>query len=70
MLAEKCSMGERTVQQHITDLETGGIVRRAMRGGRSTVYHINPRIIRTQPRRISHRHPRRFRTPPPQISHP
>jgi DNA-binding transcriptional regulator YhcF (GntR family) len=47
MLAEKCSMGERTVQQHITDLETDGIVRRAMRGGRSTVYHINPRKICT-----------------------
>lgn len=43
MLAEKCSMGERTVQQHITDLVKDGIVRRAMRGGRSTVYHIDPR---------------------------
>ena len=59
MLATKCSMGERTVQQHISDMEADGIVVREMRAGRSTVYRINPR---------------RFCTPansaPPQISHP
>ena len=41
MLAAKCSMGERSVQRHITDLEELGILRREMRTGRSTVYHID-----------------------------
>ncbi|MDQ1817262.1 helix-turn-helix domain-containing protein, partial [Massilia sp. CCM 9210] len=39
-IAYKCSMGERTVQGHITGLEALGIVRREMRRGRSTIYHI------------------------------
>lgn len=61
MLADKCSMGERTVQQHITDLETDGLVRRALRGGRSTVYYINASRFST---------PADSAPPPPQISHP
>ncbi|MFB9246162.1 helix-turn-helix domain-containing protein [Massilia antarctica] len=40
-LARKCSMGERTVQGHISDMEALGIVRRELRRGRSTIYHIN-----------------------------
>jgi len=85
MLAEKCSMGARTVQQHVTDMETAGIVTREMRNGRSTIYHINAAKFRTPaesaPPQISH--PREIRTPqnlhptpaesappPPQISHP
>lgn len=43
MIAQKCSMGERTVQQHITDLEEIGAVAREMRIGRSTIYHLDPR---------------------------
>ena len=42
-LAIKCSMGERTVQGHISDMERAGIVRRQLRPGTTTVYHINPR---------------------------
>jgi DNA-binding transcriptional ArsR family regulator len=74
MLAEKCSMGERTVQQHVADLESAGIVTREMRTGRSTMYHINPRKICTPaesaPPQISHPTPADFAPPPPQISHP
>lgn len=59
MIAQRCSMGERTVQSHINDLEKMGILTRIERAGRSTIYRIDPR---------------RFRTPadsaPPQISHP
>jgi DNA-binding transcriptional ArsR family regulator len=74
MLAEKCSMGERTVQQHIADLEAAGIVTREMRTGRSTMYHINPRKIctpaKSAPPQISHPTPADSAPPPPQISHP
>ncbi|WP_092399562.1 helix-turn-helix domain-containing protein [Collimonas sp. OK412] len=58
-IAQKCSMGERTVQQHITDMEAAGIVRRGLRNGRSTVYKIDPRSFST---------PAEFA--PPQIRHP
>lgn len=74
MLAEKCSMGARTVQQHITDLESAKIVIREMRTGRSTVYHIDPRRICTPaesaPPQISHPTPADFAPPPPQNLHP
>lgn len=39
-IAVKCSMGERTVQRHITDMEELKIIWRELRKGRSTVYHI------------------------------
>lgn len=42
MLATKCSMSERSVFNHISDLESAGIVRRENRIGRSTIYHIDP----------------------------
>ncbi|HWK72200.1 MAG TPA: helix-turn-helix domain-containing protein [Burkholderiaceae bacterium] len=74
MLAEKCSMGERTVQQHIADLVSEGIISRQMRAGRSTFYFIDPRRICTPTPAESAPHPREIRTPaesaPPQISHP
>jgi DNA-binding transcriptional ArsR family regulator len=58
-IAERCSMGERTVQSHIATMEDEGVVSRRFRSGRSTLYRIDPR---------------KFRTPadsaPPQISHP
>lgn len=47
MLARKCSMAERTVQGHITSMEEEGIVRRELRTGRSTIYHIDSRNFRT-----------------------
>lgn len=59
MLAHKCSMGERTVQQHIAEMEGEGIIERELRSGRSTVYRLDPC---------------RFGTPagsaPPRMSHP
>jgi len=42
-IARKCSMGQRTVQQHIGELENAGIVMRRFRKGRSTVYQLEPR---------------------------
>jgi len=42
VIARKCSMGQRTVQQHMGDLEAAGIVVRHFRQGRSTLYQINP----------------------------
>ena len=47
MLAEKCSMAERSVQKHIADMEAEGILVRAYRTGRSTLYQINPRKLCT-----------------------
>ena len=74
MLADKCSMGERTVQQHIADLESAGIVKREMRTGRSTLYRIDPRKICTPaesaPPQNLHHTPAESAPPPPQISHP
>ena len=42
MLAEKCSMSERSVFNHVADLENSGAIVRKNRAGRSTVYHIDP----------------------------
>ena len=42
MLAEKCSMSERSVFNHIADLESGGLIVRKNRAGRSTIYTIYP----------------------------
>ena len=42
-IARKCSMGQRTVQQHIGELESAGILVRRFRKGRSTVYQLNSR---------------------------
>lgn len=42
MLAEKCSMSERSVFNHIADLESGGLIVRKNRAGRSTIYTIDP----------------------------
>lgn len=42
LIAQKCTMGERTVQQHLRALEEEGIIRREMRAGRRTWYFIHP----------------------------
>ena len=42
MLVEKCSMSERSVFNHIADLEKTGAIVRHNRPGRSTVYMLNP----------------------------
>ncbi len=58
-MANKCSMGVRTVQDHLNALEKIGAVSRKYRSGSSTMYYVFPA---------------KFRTPaesaPPQISHP
>ena len=41
-IARKCSMGQRTVQQHIGELESVGILMRRFRKGRSTLYRLEP----------------------------
>lgn len=74
VLMEKCSMGERTIQQHVAQMEADGILRRDMRAGRSTVYNIDPRRICTPaesaPPQISHLPPAKDAPPPPQNLHP
>ena len=81
MIAQRCSMGVRTVQSHIHDLEKMGILSRIERAGRSTIYRIDPRRFCTPtpadsaPRKnctpqISHPTPADSAPPPPQISHP
>lgn len=42
MLVEKCSMSERSVFNHIADLEKDGAIKRNSRTGRSTIYQIDP----------------------------
>jgi hypothetical protein len=66
-LARKCSMGERTIQGHIADLEKLGIVRREFRTGRSTLYQIDGSKI--CPPQILHHPPAEFAPPPPQDLH-
>lgn len=46
-IARKCSMGQRTVQQHLGELEATGILVRRFRSGRSTVYKLDPRNFHT-----------------------
>jgi hypothetical protein len=74
MLARKCSMAERTVQNHIADMEEAGIVVRAYRAGRSTVYHIDPRKFCTPadsaPQQNPHPAPAKTAPQPPQDVHP
>lgn len=47
-IARKCSMGQRTVQQHIGALESAAILVRCFRKGRSTVYRLEPRNFCTR----------------------
>lgn len=74
MLARKCSMSVRTVQSHISDMEELGIVRRQLRVGRSTIYHIYPGNFCTPadiaPRQNPHPGPAGIAPPPPQNLHP
>jgi hypothetical protein len=74
-LMEKCSAGERTVQDAIALLEREGYMRREFRTGRSTVYWItDPRNWRTPadsaPPQIPHPTPAVAAPPPPQTAHP
>lgn len=74
MVAQRCSMGERTVQGHINDLESAGIVTRQERKGRSTVYKIDPRKFCTPadsaPPQKLRPTPADSAPPPPQILRP
>jgi hypothetical protein len=72
-LREKCSMGERTVQDALHSLERAGFIRREFRPGRSTVYWLDPRSSRTPaaaaPPRQPHPAPAVAAPPPPQQPH-
>lgn len=46
-IAAKCSMGTRTVQEHLRRFEADGLIERHERTGRSTVYMVNVRKICT-----------------------
>lgn len=79
MLAIKCSLSERSVQQHIADLASAGIVSREMRTGRSTLYRVHSDSFNTPadsaPRKICtpqnlHPTPADSAPPPPQRLHP
>lgn len=74
MLAEKCSMSERSVFSHISDLENGGAIVRKNRAGRSTVYQIDPCKFCTPansaPLQPLHPTPANFAPPPLQNLHP
>ena len=84
-IAERCSMGERTVQGHVHDLIKAGILLVQERAGRSNVYTIDPRRFRaplaaappadppprhTRTPPIPHPAPAPLAPPPPQILHP
>lgn len=81
MLVEKCSMSERSVFNHISDLEKDGAISRENRPGRSTIYHINPCKFCTpansaplqplqSPLQILHHTPANSAPPPLQPLHP
>lgn len=74
VISERCSMAERTVQNHIQNLVELGFMRRFERTGRSTVYHLDPRRICTPansaPPQDLHHTPAEVAPPPPQILHP
>jgi hypothetical protein len=74
-LAVKCSMGERTVQGHLADMEELGIIRRVMRTGRSTFYFINSAAFPMSPAESAppqnpHPTPAKPAGVPPQNPHP
>lgn len=72
-LMQKCSMGERTVQQHVAAMEVDGLIKRDMRAGRSTMYHINSRKLcapaESAPPQISHCTPAENNSTAPQNLH-
>lgn len=74
MLAEKCSMSERSVFNHIADLEKAGAIVRQNRAGRSTVYQLDPCKFCTPansaPLQPLHPTPATVAPPPLQILHP
>jgi DNA-binding transcriptional ArsR family regulator len=73
-IAEKCSMGERTVQGHIAAFESSGLLSRNERPGRSTIYMLNVRKICTPaesaPPQNLHHTPAESAPPPPQNLRP
>jgi hypothetical protein len=74
MLSEKCSLSERSVFNHISDLEKNGAIWRENRVGRSTIYHLDPCKFCTPTPADSAPHPCKTCTPansaPMQPLHP
>ncbi|HHT8835124.1 TPA: helix-turn-helix domain-containing protein [Burkholderia cenocepacia] len=66
-IRRKCSMGERTVQRHLDDLEQAGIITRSFRKGRSTTYQVHEsKFPFSTPAKLAppqERHPRQGDTP-------
>ncbi|CAB5291617.1 hypothetical protein IST4103_01220 [Burkholderia cenocepacia] len=66
-IRRKCSMGERTVQRHLDDLEQAGIITRSFRKGRSTTYQVHEsKFPLSTPAKLAppqERHPRQIDTP-------
>ena len=66
-IRRKCSMGERTVQRHLDDLESAGIITRSFRKGRSTTYQVHEsKFLISTPAKLAppqERHPRQIGTP-------
>lgn len=58
-IRERTCLGERTIQDALSDLEHAGALRREFRTGRSTVYTITPEAFK--PPQLPH--PRKSRTP-------
>ena len=52
-IARKCGMGQRTVQQHISELESAGVLERRFRRGRSTLYRLEPRNFCSTPESVA-----------------
>lgn len=74
MLMQKCSLSDRAIQKAMTELATLGFLRRDIRSGRATIYHISyPRTTFTpndvHPERGSPT-PERRSPPPPNDVHP
>ena len=74
MVAKKCSMSERSVFNHVAELEKNGAIRRENRTGRSTIYHLDPCKFCTPansaPLQILHPTPATVAPIPLQILHP
>jgi DNA-binding transcriptional ArsR family regulator len=72
VIAHKCSMGQRTVQQHIGALEAAGVLVRHFRRGRSTLYKIDLHHLGSPPgsAAVHHSHPAPAisASSPPQVS--
>lgn len=74
-IAERCSMGIRTVQAHLVALEGAGMISRGIRAGHANVYQIHPIKFHltpadSAPHRAQISHPRKISTTAESAPHP